>query len=84
MQSFAETWLEEGRKEGREEGRRQALEAIALRLIHRRFGILETETTDRIRLLPLERLEQFIEELPNFTSRDDLTAWLLEHAPDET
>jgi hypothetical protein len=26
MQSFAETWLEEGR----EEGRRQALEAIAL------------------------------------------------------
>ena len=34
MQSFAETWLEEGREagreEGREEGRRQALEAIAL------------------------------------------------------
>jgi hypothetical protein len=80
MQSFAETWLEEGR----EEGRRQALEAIALRLIHRRFGIMETETTDRIRLLPLEKLEQFIEELLNFTSRDDLTAWLLEQAPDET
>jgi uncharacterized protein DUF4351 len=36
------------------------------------------------RVLPLEKLEQFIEELLNFTSRDDLTAWLLEQAPDET
>jgi predicted transposase/invertase (TIGR01784 family) len=78
MQSFAETWLEEGREEGRQQG----AAAIALRLIHSRFGILEAEMSDRIRALPLEKIEQLSEALFHFTSRDDLNAWLLEHSPD--
>jgi predicted transposase/invertase (TIGR01784 family) len=78
MQSFAETWLEEGRKEGMREG----VAATVLRQIHRRFGILDAETSDRIRVLPLEKLEQLSEELLNFTSRDDLTTWLIEHSPE--
>ncbi|HEX5083365.1 MAG TPA: DUF4351 domain-containing protein [Blastocatellia bacterium] len=88
MQSFAETWLEEGRREGREEGLREGLrEGVAttvLRQIHRRFGILDAETTSRIRVLPLEKLEQLSDALLDFTSRDDLTAWLSEHSSSET
>jgi predicted transposase/invertase (TIGR01784 family) len=96
MKSFAETWIEEGREEGRkegrkegleeglEEGRRQGVAATVLRQIHHRFGILDAETTDRIRVLPLERLEQLGDALLDFTSRDDLTAWLLEHSSNET
>jgi hypothetical protein len=56
--------------------------ATVLRQIHRRFGILDAETSDRIRVLPLEKLEQLSEELLNFTSRDDLTTWLIEHSPE--
>ena len=93
MQSFDQTWIEEGRKKGRkeglEEGRKEGLEegryeatvANVLRVIHHRFGILESETEDRIRLLPLEKLEQLIDESFNFTSRDDLITWLLEDTP---
>ena len=79
MQSFAETWIEEGREEGLREG----AAAITLRLIHNRFGALDAETNDRIRALTLEKLEQLSEALFNFTSRDDLIAWLLEHSADE-
>ena len=56
--------------------------ATVLRLIHRRFGILESETNDRICALPLETLEQLGDALLDFTSRDDLTAWLLGHSPE--
>jgi predicted transposase/invertase (TIGR01784 family) len=80
MQSFAETWLEEGREEGRQQG----AAALALRQAQHRFGILEADTSDRIRALPLEKLEQLGEALLDFTSREDLIAWLLEHSPGET
>ncbi|MGH9840874.1 MAG: Rpn family recombination-promoting nuclease/putative transposase [Blastocatellia bacterium] len=75
MQSFAEAWIQEGI----EKGRQQEAASVALRLLQCRFGILEAETQQRIRILPLDRLDQLVDTLLDLPSRDDLAAWLREH-----
>ncbi|MBO0858250.1 MAG: Rpn family recombination-promoting nuclease/putative transposase [Chloracidobacterium sp.] len=59
--------------------RKQSLEQLKEKL-----STVESKTEDRIRHLPLEKLEQLIDESFNFTSRDDLSAWLLEDPPNGT
>lgn len=74
---FYETLLEEGVEIGQQMG----AAAVMLRQIHRRFGILEAETVDHIRTLPLESLERLGEDLLDFTSREDLLTWLARNPP---
>jgi hypothetical protein len=68
------TWKEEGRKE----------EALALtrRLLTRRFGALAPEVDARIGALSLGQVETLAEDLLDFTSPDDLRAWLDIHPPE--
>jgi hypothetical protein len=68
------TWKEEGRKE----------EALALtrRLLTRRFGALTPEVDARIGALSLGQVETLAEDLLDFTSPDDLRAWLDTHPPE--
>ncbi|MCI0391468.1 MAG: DUF4351 domain-containing protein [Acidobacteria bacterium] len=68
---FAMTWLEEGRQEG--------AVAFALRLLRKRFGEVGSETEARIEALSLGDLEGLGEDLLDFSSVDDLTAWLRSH-----
>ncbi|MHC5861984.1 Rpn family recombination-promoting nuclease/putative transposase [Nostoc sp.] len=63
---------EEGREEGREEGEK----SLILRQLTRRVGELSQEARQRIEILPLEQLENLGEALLDFTSMDDLQAWL--------
>ncbi|MGH9834127.1 MAG: DUF4351 domain-containing protein [Blastocatellia bacterium] len=72
MKSLAQEWIGEGEQRGEQKG----MAKLALRHLHRRFGILEAELQERIRSLSTEQLENLDEALPNFTSRDDLLAWL--------
>lgn len=65
-------WIDEERQEGRQE---EAL-SIALRQLHRRVGLLDVETQNRIRALPLEQLELLIFDLLDFESHEDLERWL--------
>jgi len=44
MQSFAETWTQEGVQKGIQEGIQKGMAELTLRQIQRRFGILEAET----------------------------------------
>jgi predicted transposase YdaD len=67
---------EEGRKEGREAGRQQEAAALAIRLLVRRFGILDQASRERLTALPLPRLEQLAEDLLDFSSPGDLQGWL--------
>ena len=72
MKSLAQEWIEEGEQKGEQKG----MAKLVLRRLHRQFGILEAELQEHIRSLSTEQLENLDEALPNFTSRDDLLAWL--------
>ena len=71
-----------GEGEARGEARGEALgEAkVTLRQLNRRCGPLSESTSNRIKALPLERLEALSEALLDFTSQADLTAWLSSQA----
>jgi predicted transposase/invertase (TIGR01784 family) len=59
--------------EARGEAKEQAL---ILRLLTRRVGKMSNQLQERIKSLPLERLEELGEALLDFTSIADLEAWL--------
>ncbi|MEG3440149.1 Rpn family recombination-promoting nuclease/putative transposase [Pannus brasiliensis CCIBt3594] len=68
----------ETRGEARGEARGRQQEALSLisRQLNRRFGQLSPDVADRIRDLPVERLEQLGEDLLDFSGPEDLVAWL--------
>ncbi|MFM7548987.1 MAG: DUF2887 domain-containing protein [Cyanobacteriota bacterium] len=69
----------EGRQEGRQEGVQEGEAAVTLRLLNRRCGPLNPDTTARIQALPLEQLEALAEALLDFQGPADLSAWLQAH-----
>lgn len=73
--------LEETRvyREAKEEGRQQEAANLVLRLLLRRFGELSEDLRGRISNLPLSVLEDLSEALLDFSSLDDLSAWLEAH-----
>jgi hypothetical protein len=72
MQTLAEQWIEQGLQQGAQ----RAAAAMALRQLHRRFGIFEAETEDRVRALPVAQLEDLGEALLDFQSKQELLDWL--------
>jgi len=76
MKSLAGKWIEEGEQKGAQ----QEAAKLTLRLLHQRFGILGAELDERVRSLSTEQLENLIEALHLFTSKDDLLAWLQTNA----
>jgi Uma2 family endonuclease len=50
--------------------------SFILRLLSRKFGSIDDRTLDHINQLSIEQLESLGEELLDFASIDDLTAWL--------
>ncbi|WP_354636180.1 Rpn family recombination-promoting nuclease/putative transposase [Planktothricoides raciborskii] len=69
----------EAKEEGREEGRQQEAVNLLLRQLSRRCGNLSDELTQRLSNLPLSVLEDLSEALLDFSSLDDLLAWLEAH-----
>ncbi len=51
----------------------------ALRLLQRRFGLLDETTQSHIRALPLEQAEELTDALLDFSSLVDLKVWLQQH-----
>ena len=80
MPSMARQWFDEGRqegqREGRQEGQREGTTVTTIRLLRRRVGILGEELEMQIRALPPAALEELGEALLDFSTHDDLTAWL--------
>jgi predicted transposase YdaD len=62
-------------KEGREEGLNRE-RSLILRQLNRRVGELPQDISDRVKTLSLEQLENLGEALLDFTTIDDLQAWL--------
>ncbi|PSB27576.1 transposase [filamentous cyanobacterium Phorm 46] len=65
-----------GRREGRQEGRIEGQIALILRLLLRLTGEISPEIQTRIQQLSLEQLDDLGESLLDFTSQEDLIAWL--------
>ncbi len=76
MRTLAEEWILEGEQRGEQRGAQQEAAKLTLRLLHQRFGILGAELDERIRSLSTEQLENLIEALHLFTSKDELLTWL--------
>ncbi|MEG4232694.1 Rpn family recombination-promoting nuclease/putative transposase [Microcoleus sp. Pol11C3] len=65
-----------GMQEGRQEGLIEGQTALIMRQIARRTGEIPPETKTRIRQLSLQQLQDLGEILLDFTSQEDLIAWL--------
>jgi predicted transposase/invertase (TIGR01784 family) len=65
-----------GMQEGRKEGLIEGQTALILRLLVRRTGEIPPEIKTRIQQLSLEQLEDLGEVLLDFTSQEDVIAWL--------
>ena len=68
--------MQEGRQEGRQEGLIEGQTALILRQIARRTGEIPPEIKTRIQHLSPEQLDDLGEVLLDFTSQEDLIAWL--------
>jgi predicted transposase/invertase (TIGR01784 family) len=76
MQEGRQEGIQEGRQEGRQEGLIQGQIALILRQIARRTGEISPETQTRIQQLSPAQLDDLGEVLLDFTSQEDLIAWL--------
>jgi hypothetical protein len=70
-----ENWLK-GQQEGLLKGRREGQVELVLRQLPRRVGPLTKRLQQRVRALPIEKLEALAEALFDFNNRADLEAWL--------
>ena len=68
-------WMEKGMEEGTKQGKRD----LVLRQLQKRFGSLETQTTDQIGQLSSEQLDLLAEAVLEFNSPSHLTVWLDTH-----
>nr|WP_202895876.1 DUF4351 domain-containing protein [Iningainema tapete] len=59
-----------------ETGMQQEAQKFVLRLLNRRLGAIEPPLEQRVRELPLERLEALGEDILDFSEMSDLVNWL--------
>jgi len=69
-------WALEGREQGLVEGKIVGASAMLVRAAKRKLGQISVEIEEQIRGLPLEKSEQLIEDLLDFTQLSQLEAWL--------
>jgi predicted transposase/invertase (TIGR01784 family) len=67
---------EEGREEGRQEGRQEAQRELIIFSLNRLVGQLNPDIESRIQQLSIGQLDNLVKTLWNFSSLEDLTAWL--------
>jgi len=81
MTSFEQYGHKEGLAQGLQQGMQEGQETLTLRLLTRKFGTLSEEMVTQIRALTSEQLLALAESLLDFTTPDDLTAWLAANPP---
>ncbi|NEP55827.1 MAG: DUF4351 domain-containing protein [Symploca sp. SIO2G7] len=75
---------QEGLEIGLEQGLEQGLgreQTLVLKLLSRKVGKLPPKLESQIKALPLEPLEELAEALLDFSTLDDLSAWLQHNNP---
>jgi predicted transposase YdaD len=79
-----ESIRQEGKQEGLQEGLKQEALTLAMRLLRRRFGEIETRIAAKVQALSRKQLEELIENLLDFSKIEDLEAWLEQQQQRET
>ena len=67
---------ERGIEQGIERGIEREAVSFVMRLLHRRFGLISSDIEQKIRNLPVNRIEDLGEALLDFQSITDLSNWL--------
>jgi predicted transposase YdaD len=70
----------EGKQEGKLEGKQEGELLLLMRLLHKRFGQLNSRVTKQIAQLSSEQLEQLADDFFQFESVKDLQKWLKDKA----
>lgn len=72
-------WKEEFLQEGEQRGRTEEARSLILRQLTRRIGQVSSAMRSQVQALSLVQLESLGEALLDFTSVEDLSAWLRSH-----
>ncbi len=78
-QRILQKGLQQGQEQGKQQGRQEEAQAMIIRLLTRRFGVVAPEVREQIEKLSITQLEDLGEALLDFSSVADLTGWLSEH-----
>jgi hypothetical protein len=79
MQEGIEQGIKQGIEQGIEQGIKQRIEQekdLILRMLRRKLGEIDTRLETKVKRLKIKQLELLAEELLDFSSLDDLQAWL--------
>ncbi len=68
--------LQQGLQQGEQRGLQQGEANVLIRLISRRFATIAPTVEEKIRSLSISQLEELTEAQFNFTTSEDLIAWL--------
>ncbi|MBC7797004.1 MAG: Rpn family recombination-promoting nuclease/putative transposase [Pyrinomonadaceae bacterium] len=75
IQEGMQRGVQQGVQEGMQQGKTIEASKLSLRLLKKILGNVEIEAENRLRELPLEKLEQLSEDLLDFKKPEDLTQW---------
>ncbi|QSJ15331.1 DUF4351 domain-containing protein [Nostoc sp. UHCC 0702] len=75
--------LHKGEQRGEERGEHKEAFKYTLRLLNRRFGIIDSLIIERLQILTTEQLESLGEESLDFSNISDLFAWLEQNTNNE-
>ena len=79
IQDATKQGIEQGIERGIERGIEQGIErevSFVMRLLNRRFGAIAPDVEQRVRSLPVARIEDLGEALLDFQNAADLTSWI--------
>jgi hypothetical protein len=68
--------MSRARSEGQQIGQQQGQHALILRQLNRRVGTIAIDLQEKIKALPLEKLDLLGEDLLDFSGLEDLLGWL--------
>jgi hypothetical protein len=71
--------MSRARSEGQQIGQQIGRHALIIRQLHRRVGPIAIDVQEKIKALPLEKLDLLGEDLLDFSGREDLLGWLEGH-----
>ena len=75
-QDILQKGITQGEQRGLQQGLQQGEAKVLIRLLSRRFGSISPTVEEKIRSLSISQLEELTEAQFNFTTSEDLIAWL--------
>ncbi len=75
-QDILQKGIAQGEQRGLQQGEQLGTASVLIRLLSRRFATIDPTVEQKIRSLSISQLEELTEAQFNFTTSEDLIAWL--------